>query len=174
MYCVQPYAWNVELVWYPYQKLHLTLPIRIARETNLTNLFPQVLVPILSEMFVYNMFFPNLLFLFSCVIPCSHATGNFGSIKKTWAIPYFSEIWHIISWWSWWESHPCLKSYWTTYSAWAVVRFKSIYNNGKKEPCLCPCTSIPRILSLMNFSRITIAILVYVSYSAFYGYNTHT
>ena len=22
----------------------------------------------------------------------------------------------IISWWSWWESHPCLKSYWTTIS----------------------------------------------------------
>ena len=20
----------------------------------------------------------------------------------------------IVSWWSWWESHPCLKSYWTT------------------------------------------------------------
>ena len=22
----------------------------------------------------------------------------------------------IVSWWSWWESHPCLKSYWTTCS----------------------------------------------------------
>ena len=22
----------------------------------------------------------------------------------------------IVSWWSWWESHPCLKSYWTTFS----------------------------------------------------------
>jgi len=44
----------------------------------------------------------------------------------------------------------------------------------KKEPCSCPCTSIPRILGLMNFSRITIAILVYATYSAFYGCNTHT
>ena len=25
-----------------------------------------------------------------------------------------SNILLIVSWWSWWESHPCLKSYWTT------------------------------------------------------------
>ena len=55
----------------------------------------------------------------------------------------------IVSWWSWWESHPCLKSYWTTYSAYAVGRFKYIYNAWeKKEPCDCPCTSIPKILGL--------------------------
>ena len=30
----------------------------------------------------------------------------------------------------------------------------------KKEPCSCPCTSTPRIFGPMNFSRITIAILV--------------
>ena len=33
----------------------------------------------------------------------------------------------------------------------------------KKEPCLCPCTSIPRALSLMNFSRITFTALVYAT-----------
>ena len=31
----------------------------------------------------------------------------------------------------------------------------------KKEPCSCPCTSIPRILGPLIFSRITIATLVY-------------
>ena len=86
---------TIEIYFSPINKLHSV---------------PQVLIPILIEMFfvVFLLGFPS--FSFSCVVPCSHALCNFGSIEKTWAVPYFSK-WHIISWWSWWESHPCLIRY---------------------------------------------------------------
>ena len=58
----------------------------------LRNLLPQILIPILAIVFfVVFLSFPSFLFSFSCVVPCSHAAGNFGSIEKTWAIPYISK-----------------------------------------------------------------------------------
>ena len=67
---------TIEIYFSPINKLHSV---------------PQVLIPILIEMFlvVFLLGFPN--FSFSCVVPCSHAPCNFGSIKKTWAVPYFSK-----------------------------------------------------------------------------------
>jgi len=153
---------TIEFYYSPINKLHSV---------------PQVLIPILIEMFlvVFLLGFPSFL-SFSCVVSCSHAPCNFGSIKKTWAIPYISKT-HIFSWWSWWESHPCLKSYWTTSSLLTekcgsvIFRKKGIperliervkrqqlrstilpYLHSEipliKEPCCCPCTSIPSSLSL--------------------------
>ena len=81
-------------------------------------------------MFVW-MFSLSFLWGLPSIISCSHTPCNGRPIEKTWAIPYFSEIWHIISWWSWWESHPCLKSYWTTsLSPYGEMRFGYIYNDG--------------------------------------------
>jgi hypothetical protein len=86
---------------------------------------------------------------------------------------------HIISWWSWWESHPCLKSYWTT--SWGnPQRFRYIYNNGFGNwSRKCNLRPLPYWKSFLwrtmrlslyfdtknlrsaNFSRIVITILVY-------------
>jgi len=63
----------------------------------------------------------------------------------------------IISWWSWWESHPCLKSYWTTISPSYLRVSIRLYLGAselplrllwKEEPCENPCTSTSRILGL--------------------------
>ena len=63
----------------------------------------------------------------------------------------------IISWWSWWESHPCLKSYWTTISPSYLRVPIQLYLGAselplrllwKEEPCENPCTSTSRILGL--------------------------
>ena len=76
---------TIELYCSPINKLHSV---------------PQVLIPIFAIMFLVVFLFGFSSFLsFSCVVSCSHAPCNFGSIKKTWAIPYFSKC-HIISWWS--------------------------------------------------------------------------
>ena len=68
---------TIEIYFSPINKLHSV---------------PQVLIPILIEMFlvVFLFGFPSFL-SFSCVVSCSHAPCNFGSIKKTWAIPYISK-----------------------------------------------------------------------------------
>jgi len=68
---------TIEIYFSPINKLHSV---------------PQVLIPILIEMFlvVFLLSFPSFL-SFSCVVSCSHALCNFGSIKKTWAVPYFSK-----------------------------------------------------------------------------------
>ena len=64
--------------------------------------------------------------LLPCIISRSHALMYWESFKDT------KSIWktHILSWWSWWESHPCLKSYWTTSWGKPPVLFNYIYNNG--------------------------------------------
>ena len=50
----------------------------------------------------------------------------------------------IVYWWSWWESHPCLKSYWTTSCPARGQRFKYIYNDGFKNwPRKCSLRPLP-------------------------------
>ena len=93
----------------------------------LRNLLPQILIPILLEVFVAFLFsFLSLLWFLPSIISRSHALMWWESFKDT------QSIWktHMFSWWSWWESHPCLKSYWTTSTGRKPVRFGYIYNNG--------------------------------------------
>ena len=61
----------------------------------------------------------------------------------------------IVSWWSWWESHPCLKSYWTTFSLSLLresvrlylvdVGFENLWEN------LYPTISVSHILILVTY-----------------------
>ena len=138
---------------------------------------PQILIPILAVVFfVMFLSFPSFLWVFPNFISFFHSASAGFSLKETWAIPYISKT-HMFSWWSWWESHPCLKSYWTTSSLLTekcgsvIFRKKGIperliervkrqqlrstilpYLHSEipliKEPCCCPCTSIPSSLSL--------------------------
>ena len=110
------------------------------------------------------MCFPSFLTFLPCYfISRSHALCRWESVKETWAIPYFSKtyfIFHIVSWWSWWESHPCLKSYWTTsLSPYGEMRFGYIYNERVKNwPRKCSLRPLPlrKSLSKKNHARVLV------------------
>ena len=98
----------------------------------------------------------------SCIISRSHALMYWESFKDT------KSIWkwtHILSWWSWWESHPCLKSYWTT--SWAGPRrgvsplpFNYIYNNGFGNwPRKCSLRPLPYWKSFAEKNHAAVLVL---------------
>ena len=127
----------------------------------LRNLLPQIFIPILAVVFLWMFLnFPNFLWAFPNFISRFHPASCGGSFKETWAIPYLSKT-HILSWWSWWESHPCLKSYWTTsLSPYGEMRFGYIYNAGNKRTMQLSLYFDSKNFEPANFSRIVIAVLV--------------
>ncbi len=112
------------------------------------------------------MFSLSFLWLFPSVVPCSHALVYWESFKDTKSVWYT----HMFSWWSWWESHPCLKSYWTTsLSHYGEMRFRYIYTLCKKRTMRLSLYFDTKNFGPANFSRIVIAALV----CAFYRNSLH-
>ena len=70
----------------------------------------------------------------------------------------------IVSWWSWWESHPCLKSYWTTSLPLLTegidsVIFRILWIPMKRRTMWEPLYFDFQSLESANFSRIVITSL---------------
>ena len=90
---------TIEIYFSPINKLHSV---------------PQICIPIFIEMFV------AFSFRFLLILRCSTFAFFFirnwhvpSIVTKTYeiVISRIIKFWHIISWWSWWESHPCLIRY---------------------------------------------------------------
>ena len=108
------------------------------------------------EAFLFS-FLSFLCVFIPSIISRSHALMYWESFKDT------KSIWkwtHILSWWSWWESHPCLKSYWTTSWGKPPVLFNYIYNNGFGNwPRKCSLRPLPYWKSFAEKNHAAVLVL---------------
>ena len=94
---------------------HLLIELSAAPSTNYKSI-PQIFIPISVDMFFSFLCLTEVLwgFILPPAVSLSRILIELVLRSRILPILLISNKLLIVSWWSWWESHPCLKSYWTT------------------------------------------------------------